>query len=56
MKNYVEITTSLGHTVIQYEENGFLVSIPIDPSNSDYQAYLHWLEDPESEQSAPVIP
>ena len=41
MKNYTEITTPLGHTIIQYEENGFLVSIPTDPANSDYQAYLN---------------
>jgi hypothetical protein len=41
MINYKEITTPLGNTVIQYEENGLLYSIPTDPANSDYQAYLN---------------
>jgi hypothetical protein len=41
MRNYKEITTEFGNTIIQYEENGFLVSIPADPANSDYQAYLN---------------
>jgi hypothetical protein len=55
MRNYTEITTPLGHTIIQYEENGFLVSIPTDPANSDYQRYLAWLENPEAEQSTPNL-
>ena len=32
--------TILENGYIQYEENGFLVTIPNDPVNSDYQAYL----------------
>lgn len=30
---------------VQYEENGILVTIPNDPSNSDYQVYLESLKD-----------
>ena len=41
---YSEIVTPFGTKIIQYEENGFLVSIPEDPANSDYQAYLASLE------------
>jgi hypothetical protein len=26
-------------------ENGFLISIPFDPANTCYQAYLKWLEE-----------
>ena len=55
MKNYQVIETPSGNTVIQYEENGFLVSIPKDPANSDYQRYLAWLENPEAEQSTPNL-
>jgi len=44
MKNYTEITTPLGNTIIQYEENGVMYSIPKDPANSDYQEYLKSLE------------
>jgi hypothetical protein len=26
-----------------YEENGFVISFPFDPANTDYQAYLKWV-------------
>lgn len=45
MKNYIKITTPSGGTIIQYEENGVLFSIPSDPANSDYQAYLKSLDE-----------
>ena len=51
MKNYQEITTPSGATVIQLEENGLLLSIPSNPANSDYQAYLRWLENPNAEEN-----
>ena len=54
-KNYTEIVTPMGDTIIQYEENGFLYSIPKDPANSDYQRYLAWLENPEAEQPTPSV-
>lgn len=57
MKNYQVIETPSGNTIIQYEENGFLVSIPKDPANSDYQRYLRWLENPnEVEHLTEIIP
>ena len=31
--------------VIKFEESGVTLSIPFDPANSDYQAYLRWLEE-----------
>jgi hypothetical protein len=37
--------TILEDGIIQYLENGNLVSIPLDPANSDYQEYLKYLED-----------
>jgi hypothetical protein len=40
-KNYKEVVTPMGFTIIQYEENGVLYSIPTDPANADYQAYLN---------------
>ena len=49
-RNYQEIETPMGNTVITYEENGVMYSIPKDPANSDYQRYLN----PEAEQSTPI--
>ena len=31
-------------TINRYNEDGSMSSIPSDPANSDYQAYLKWLE------------
>jgi hypothetical protein len=28
---------------VQLEKDGYLISIPFDPDNTDYQAYLKWL-------------
>ena len=36
-------------------EDGKVIWIPCDESNSDYQRYLAWLEDPEAAQSTPIV-
>jgi hypothetical protein len=36
-----------GTNVIWYEEDGFRYSFTDDPANSDYQAYLRWLNGEE---------
>ncbi len=51
MREYQEITNDRGQTVIAYEENGFFYSFPKDESNSDYQRYLRWLENPNEEDN-----
>lgn len=38
------------------DQDGTVWWIPTDPSNSDYQAYLRWLENPNTEQLAPTLP
>ena len=36
-------------------EDGTEIGIPADESNSDYQAYLAWLENPEAALSTPSL-
>ena len=45
---YEVITTPSGNTTINaWFEDGHMLSIPTDPANSDYQAYLeHLTENP----------
>ena len=45
IKQYKIVITPNGGEIIQYEEDGVLYSIPTDPANSDYQAYLKYLEE-----------
>jgi hypothetical protein len=50
MKREYKVTEYPNHKVISYEENGFHISFMDDPSNSDYQRYLRWLENPNEEE------
>jgi hypothetical protein len=45
MRNYNKVVSPDGREVIWYEENGVRYSFGTDPSNSDYQEYLEYLED-----------
>lgn len=39
---YIEVTNELGgKSILKTDENGNQWSIPLDPANSDYQAYLN---------------
>jgi hypothetical protein len=49
MKKIYNIEETIAGEIIWYEENGFRYSFVKDPANSDYQAYLRWLENPEAE-------
>jgi hypothetical protein len=42
-------------TILRNDQDGKVWSIPADLANSDYQRYLAWLENPEAEQSTPIV-
>jgi len=47
---------SAGGKAIKWTDNNNKISyIPLDETNSDYQRYLAWLENPEAEQSTPSV-
>jgi hypothetical protein len=35
-----------------YEKDGFVISFPFDPANTDYQQYLAWLAEGNTPQEA----
>ena len=37
--------------VIRTDADGTVSSIPCDPANADYQRYLRWLENPETDET-----
>ena len=46
MTTYKEITNDFGLVGIEKtEDDGKIWIVPIDPANSDYQAYLKWLSE-----------
>ena len=56
MSNYEVITNEYDQEVIKRTDaDGKIWWIPALPENSDYQRYLAWLENPEAEQSTPIL-
>ena len=43
-----------GTYVKKTDSNGIVWSVPINEGNSDYQAYLRWLENPEAEENGTI--
>ena len=51
MTSYEKITNEYGNElVLKTDKDGVISFIPIDESNSDYQRYLRWLENPDAEE------
>ena len=44
----------MGEEVITYKKDGIVYSIPKDPANSDYQAYLD-RDNPKAALSTPMV-
>ena len=40
--------------VVRTNDDGSTSTIPLDESNSDYQRYLRWLENPDAEENGTI--
>lgn len=49
MRNYEIIGEGLLQVIELTESDGTIRYVPINASNSDYQRYLRWLENPDAE-------
>jgi hypothetical protein len=45
MITYKIVEMPYGKCLLKTEEDGKVWGIPFDPANTDYQAYLKWLEE-----------
>ena len=55
MLKYNLLENDKGITIARNNEDGSISFIPSDLSNSDYQEYLAWIENPQAEQSTPIV-
>jgi hypothetical protein len=55
MSKYEVIETEISTSISRTDDNGQVWWIPADPANADYQRYLAWVENPEAEQSTPIV-
>jgi hypothetical protein len=52
---YKEITNDIGNAfIVKSNDDGSETWIPADESNSDYQRYLRWLENPDAEENGTI--
>jgi hypothetical protein len=52
---YEEVRTERGLVCIKASyDDGRILLIPIEESNSDYQRYLRWLENPDAEENGTI--
>ncbi len=50
MTTWNKYTDALGvEQITKTDDDGTIWFVPADPSNSDYQKYLRWLENPNEE-------
>jgi hypothetical protein len=55
MYKLIKSSTSDAPTSIQFINNDVAIGIPFDPDNTDYQAYLKWLEAGNTPQPADEV-
>ena len=51
---YKIVVTPVGITVINavFSDSDKMLSIPLDPANTDYQAYLEWVDEGNTAEAA----
>lgn len=50
------VTDEFGYTYVKgVQSDGKVLTIPLDPGNSDYQRYLRWLGDPNADEFQPPL-
>lgn len=49
---YKLVKTQFGECVAKENSDGSITSFPLDPSNTDYQAYLAWLAEGNTPEPA----
>ena len=55
MTNYEFVTDFFGDEILKrIDDNEQVWWIPLDPTNSDYQRYLRWLENPDAEENGTI--
>jgi hypothetical protein len=48
---YTKIEDPKGSCVVRINDDETVTAIPLDPANSDYQAYLAWLAEEEKKET-----
>jgi hypothetical protein len=55
MRTYKLLTDPRGNSLLGFDENGKVYGIPFDPANTDYIAYLKWLEEGNLPSPADIV-
>lgn len=55
MFEYEQVFTEFGSVIKLTDESGQISWIPTVESNSDYQRYLRWLENPNADEFQPPL-
>ena len=50
-KKYIDWEGNLS-SITKKKDNNFVISIPLDPSNTDYQEYLEWVAEGNTPEEA----
>ena len=52
---YELVSDQFGEVLVRTSDDGVISYVPLDPANSDYQAYLN-KDNPQAALSTPILP